>query len=126
MTISETLIQDIKKSKLTYNSVDTESYTEDIHDESYFAEGEEMNFELDGKDFTIIFDVEYTWRSVNSGGDGWNDENYDYCEDEESEITIQYVYDEDGEEYEADYKNDSELLSKLEKVVDESLTVTVK
>ena len=69
--------------------------------------------------FSVSIELEATCRFVNSGGDGWNDENYDSIEDVEATITISEPYSEDAEI--AFDLNDTVVHDKLMKLIEKAI-----
>lgn len=120
MKATDKLIQIFKESKMISNTVSVSEMTSDLDKESYFSEDEEIIFMKDGLEYQIDFTIFYTWDKVNSGGDGYIDENFDYAENGKIEdIHIDFIYDDEGNAYEADYKKDGDLLLDIAEIIKE-------
>tara|TARA_R110000772_G_scaffold20466_5_gene56951 strand:+ start:107250 stop:107618 length:369 start_codon:yes stop_codon:yes gene_type:complete len=63
--------------------------------------GEKDNFIVisinENEHFSVEFNTFISWKNVNSGGDGYNDENYDSFEDIEVEIELINIVDYDND-----------------------------
>ena len=120
MKATDKLIQIFKESKMISNTVNVSKMTTDLDEESYFSEDEEIIFMKDGLEYQIDFTILYTWDKVNSGGDGYNDENFNYAENGMIEdLHIDFIYDDEGNAYKADYKKDGDLLLDIEEIIKE-------
>jgi len=95
----------INNSILIDNSVDTSIFTEEVSNESFSSEDEEINVKVDDLNYNIVFDIDATWDSVNSGGDGYNTDDYDTAENIDMNITINFISDDEGNEIEFSNKS---------------------
>ncbi|CAG7580554.1 MAG: hypothetical protein SLAVMIC_00473 [uncultured marine phage] len=126
MTLSNDLIQEIiEKSVLTYKSSDANDFTEEVSEEYYSSDYEEVTVKVGALEYTFIFEVSLSWRSVNSGGNGWDDEDYDYSEDEEMEVEVSDILDDEGDDFELKSVS-SDSMEKIEKFLEEKLYETIK
>jgi hypothetical protein len=119
----ETIKEIIKNSTLVETSIDSSIFTEEVSDESFSSEGEEMDVKIGDTNYIIMFDVDVTWDSVNSGGDGYITDDYDTAENEDVDITINFILDDEGNEIEFSnnsfsYKENKDLIIELEKFVE--------
>lgn len=94
----EKLTQLLEKEIKVLYKPDSEDFTCEVHEESYSEENAYMEVEFDGDLWSFDFNIYHTWYCVHSGGDGWNDPSYYYAENEETEIELNSIYDEEGDE----------------------------
>jgi len=95
------IVEILGNSEIMSNSVDVNNYTSNVESEHFSAEGEEITIKFNGSEYTIYFDLECRWNCVNSGGDGWENEDYDYPENIRiTDIIFSSMYDSEGEEIE--------------------------
>ena len=126
MTLSQDLIKEIiEKSVLTYKSREGNELTEEVHDESFSSDDEEIYVKVGVLEYTVAFELYHSWSCYHSGGNGWDDESYYYPENEETEITITAILDHEGEEYDTESIS-SDNMTKMEEFVADKLWEDIK